>query len=460
MRTAEDKQTVMQAFERLTLRETLSYSLGDVGINLYWAPVTAFLMMYLTDVVGLRMADVGLLMVVVRLVGAFAEPLMAAVVDRTHTNYGRYRVWFLFLAVPMAAVGVLTFATSGTPDNSKLFVTYVCMITFNLIYTAITVPYNALSGVITPDSRQREILMSVRFGISFLSAVFLTWITPKVGAFIGVKDMALSWQFAMTVYGVIAFAIFINLFLNTRERFSSDATPNANPLQDIRDLFGNRTWIALFVLGFIVMIGFTVHTAATPYFIKYYAGRPDMQTGFAMLFMVGLAVGSSLTSTLTKLISHRQVIACTLMGAALTSLGLYFTPASQLWLIEALQIGCGVSLGLVSTLTFAMYGDIADENAWRTGHRATAMTYSVITFAKKIGTAISAAVIAWAFSSPGYTANAHASPALLDNIRLMMGLAPALFFLAGAAVIVCYDLSAERFHSLPGLFGRRVSRLP
>ncbi len=459
MRAAQDKTTVMQAFERLSLRETLSYSLGDVGVNLYWAPLTAFLMMYLTDVVGLRMADVGIMMVVVRLVGAFAEPLMAALADRTDTHYGRYRVWFLFLAVPMAAIGVLIFATSGTPDNSKLLVTYLCMITFNLIYTAITVPYNALSGVITPDSRQREVLMSVRFGISFLSAVFLTWLTPKVGAFIGVKNMALSWQFAMTVYGVIAFAIFINLFLNTRERFSSDAKPNLNPLQDIRDLFGNRLWVALFVLGFVVMLGFTIHTAATPYFIKYYVGRPDLQTGFAMLFMVGLAVGSSFTSTLTKFVTHRQVIAYTLLAAALTSIGLYLAPPSQLWLIDALQVGCGVALGLVSTLTFSMYGDLADENAWRTGHRATAMTYSIITFAKKLGAAGAAAVVAWAFSLTGYTANTHASPALLDNIRLMMGLTPALLFVAGAAVIVCYDMSAATIGRLPVL-GRRLSRLP
>ncbi len=456
MRTGPDKQTPLQAYEPIGLRETVSYSLGDVGVNLYWAPVTAFLMLYLTDFVGLSMKEVGMLMVVVRLVGAFAEPVLAAMADRTRTGYGHYRVWFLLLAVPMAAVGVLTFTTSDAPESGKLFIVYTSMITFNLIYTAITVPYNALSGVITPDSRQREVLMSVRFGISFLSAVFLTWVTPMVVAFAGTKQVSLGWQFAMTVYGVIAFAIFINLFLNTRERFPVDARPRTNPLHDIADLFGNRSWVALFILGFIVMLGFTVHTAAAPYFIKYYLAQPRLLGTFTMLFMLGLAGGSAITSTLTLVVPRIRLIALMLVVAGLSGVGMSLAPASQLWLIFALQVLSGAALGTVSTLTFAMYADTADYNAWKTGHRATAMTYSVITFAKKIGAALAIAVVTWAFSSPGYTANAHPSPALLDNIRLMIGLVPAVLFFVGAMVIGLYDVTVEKVSRLQiGLFAKR-----
>ncbi len=436
----------LKAYQPISLTETISYSLGDVGFNLYWAPVTAFLMLYLTDVVGIGIKEVGTLYVVVRLVGAFAEPVFAALADRTHTSYGRYRVWFLWLAVPMAAAGVLTFSTSGAPEGGKLFYVYTSFILFNLIYTAIQVPYNALSGVITPNPREREILMSARFGAAFLTAVLVTWVTPKLVAVAGIADVGLGWQFAMTIYGVIAFAIFINLFLNTRERFSMVSAPHVNPLLDIRDLLRSRPWLVLFVLAFVVMMAFALHTGATPYFMKYYIGRPDMVTLFAMLFLVGLAAGSALTSTLTRLLSRSRLIALMLVLMALAGVGLYFTSPSQINLVFVLQLLSGLSLGTVSTITFVMYADVADYNAWKTGKRATAMTYSLIQFGKKIGSALAAAVVTWAFSS--YTANTAPSPALLDNIRLMMGIAPAVLAVLGALIISVYDLSAERVSQL------------
>lgn len=447
-----------QAYEPLGLKEGISYTLGDVGINLYWAPITAFLMIYLTDVVGLAMKDVGLLFVVVRLVGAAAEPVFAAIADRTHTNFGRYRVWFLWLSVPMAAAGVLIFSTSNVPDEGKLALSYVCFILFNLIYTAVSVPYNALSGVITPDSRQREVLLSARFGAAFLTAVLVTWITPKIVAFAAPHDLALGWQFTMTLYGAIAFVVFLNLFLNTRERFSLITDPHPNPLLDVRDLFRNRPWIVLFGLGFIVMLAFTIHTGVTPYYIKYYVGRPDLLTLFAMLFMLGLAGGSAVTAILTRLVTKSQLIAGMLAVTAVSSIGLYLTPAGNVPLIFTLQVLTGVSLGTVSTITFAMYADAADLNAWKTGKRATAMTYSLITFAKKIGTAIAAALVTWAFAK-GYAPNVQPSAGLLDNIRLMIGLVPALLFLLGAVVACIYNLDAEAVRRYrDDLFSRLRSR--
>ena len=127
---------------------------------------------------------------------------------------------------------------------------------------------------------------------------------------------------------------------------------------------------------------------------------------------------------------------------ALTSLGFYALPEDPLQLAFALQVTTGAALGVVSTITFAMTADTADHNAWKTGHRATAMTYSMIIFGKKIAMALVALVVAWAFATHG-TAGAEASPQLLTNVRLMVGLAPAVLAIAGALVAQFYGLSAE-----------------
>ena len=443
MTSSSSDKTALHAYEPVGVLETISYGLGDCGFNLYWAPLTAFFLIYLTDIVGISPMAVGALMVTTRLISAIADPVFGAIADRTETPYGRYRPWFLWLAVPLAAAGILAFSLSGLPQGAKLIAVYASLIFLNLVYTASNVAYNALSGVITPDSRQREIMMSLRFGGAFLSAVFITWLTPKLVAFTGPGQEALGWQFAMTVYGVIAIAIFVNLFLHTEERFSQDSAPRKNPLSDVRDLFSNRPWVVLFALGSVVTAAFTLHMAATAYYIKYYIGRPELVTAFAMTFSLGLAAGSAATMLLSRLMPRPLLIAAMLAVLGCASLGLYYTPPTELTTIFVWQVLTGVALGTISTITFAMYADVADFNAWKTGHRATAMTYSMINFGKKIGAAVAAALLGWALSSQGYTANATPSPGLLENIRLMMGLVPAVLAFAGAAIAGVYDLTPQ-----------------
>ncbi len=449
MSKVSSREAALQAFERVGLAETISYSLGDCGFNLYWAPLTAFLMIYLTDVAGLKVAAVGTLLVVMRLLGAVADPVFAALADRTRTQYGHYRPYFLWLCVPLAASGILAFSIAGIPDVDKLTAVYLTLNILYLVYTAIMAPYNALSGVMTPDPVQRETIMSVRFGLAFLTAVLITWATPKLVAFTGTGQEALGWQFAMTVYGVLAVIIFLNLFLNVKERFATDMRPGVNAFQDIMDLLRSPPWLALAAAGFVVMMATAMHTGVSSYYIKYLVKRPDLMTPFAMCYGLGLAAGSAASSWLARRSSRRSLIALSLGVAGAAGVGLYLVPSSEIGVMFALQILTGVALGPVSTLTFVMYADTADHNAWKTGRRATAMTFSGIMSVKKIGAALAAAVIGWALSTKGYEANAAASPALLENIRLLIGLLPAVLAAAGAGLIWLYDPDGSSRRSYP-----------
>ena len=424
--------------------EILSYALGDAGFNFYWAPMSAFLMIYLTDVVGLGVATVALLIVVMRFIGAFADPLFAAIIDRTHTDYGRYRPWFLWLALPLAASGVLAFSTSGLPAGARVPAVFASIIMFNLFYTAANVAYNALSGVITSNPKQREILLSIRFFGAFLTAAGITWLTPKLVGFPGPHQEALGWQFAMTIFGVAASLVLGNLFLHTRERFAFASEPRATPLGDIKDLVTSRPWVVLFIQAFLMTIASMLHTGLTPYYVKYLMGRADLVPVFIAVYTCGLAAGAGLCPVLTRWLDQRQAVALMLGLSCLCGLGFYVVPAGRMELSFILQALCGTAFGTVSTLTFAMYGDTADFNAVRTGHRATAMTFSGIMFSKKIGAALAAAFIGWGLSVHGFTANAAASPALLASIRLLIGVAPAALSVLGAGAMVFYDLNVSR----------------
>lgn len=451
-RTASDDggqtaKSALHAYEPIRPLEVISYSLGDAGFNLYWAPLTAFLMIYLTDVAGMKPAVTGTLLLTMRLAGAVVDPLFAAIADRTHTSYGQYRPWFLWLCLPLAAAGIATFSAASLPLPIRLTAIFVCLPLLNIIYSAASLAYAALSGVITPDSEQRDSLLSVRFGSAFLGAVAITWLTPKLIHWAGRGDQALGWEFTMTLYGVLSVFLFLAVFLNTQERFSVAAQPRLNPLRDVADLFCSRPWLVLFVLGIIHMAALMLHTAATPYFIKYVAARPDLVGSFMMVFYLGLAAGSGLCSSLTHYASRQVWIIVALIVAALSSLSLYLCPGTALTVLFSLQTLAGVAFGVIATLTFAMYADAADYNAWKTGYRATAMTYAMINVGKKIAAAGAGAAVGWLLSSSGYVAGAAPETAM-QQMRLLLGLLPASLCLLGALVIIIYNLSPQKVLSL------------
>ncbi len=97
-----------------------AYGFGNVGCNFSWMFVGNFLMIFYTDVCGIPMAAVSLLMLVSRVWDAINDPVIGSLSDRTKTRWGRYRPWLLIGAPLTAFVRVLTFwAHPGWSDSAK-----------------------------------------------------------------------------------------------------------------------------------------------------------------------------------------------------------------------------------------------------------------------------------------------------------------------------------------------------
>jgi len=91
-----------------------------------------------------------------------------------------------------------------------------------------------------------------------------------------------------------------------------------------------------------------------------------------------------------------------------------------------------------------MYADTADYNEWRTGRRATAMTFAAATFSQKLGTALAAAVMGWLFTALGYVAKATQTPRSQTGILMLMSFIPAVFALLAVAVMLFYRLDNKQ----------------
>lgn len=444
---------------RVRLREKVGYGIGDFGFNLYWANISAFLLIFYTDVMGLAAAAVGTMILVTRVFDAVTDPLMGAIADRTRTRFGRFRPYLLWGALPLAFAGVLTWTVPDLGDTGRLVWAYLTFSLMMLAYTVLSTPYSALSAVMTNDSQQRTTLISFRFIAAFAGTTVVNAFTLDLVRWFGGGNEALGWQLTLGLYGVVASLLFATVFFSTRERIAPPPQQRSDVRQDLRDLLDNRPWMVLFVLALVIMVTIVMRSGATVYYLKYYLERPDLTGWFLGSYSLALAAGAALTPVMTRFVDKKRLMVWLMAAVGVLSCAMFLVPRDAIWLLFLLNTLVGLALGPKSPLAFSMYADCADYTEWKTGRRATAMTFSAATFSQKLGGALAAAVIGWMLAAMGYVANEAQSDASQLGIALLLTVIPGMIAFAAALVMRAYPLDASTMAGVQdALDARRAAR--
>lgn len=441
-------RTLNDRMARLGWGEKLGFGFGDFGFNLYWTTIASFLAAFYTDVFGISAAAAGTMIFVTRILDAITDPLMGAVADRTESRFGKFRPYLLFGGIPLAAAGVLTFTTPELNDFGKLIWAYATYSFLMLAYTLASMPYSALSGVMTARSQERTTLISARFLFAFTGGALVNKFTLPLVESLGNGDAARGWQLTMVLYGALAIVIFCVTFASTRERIAPPQKEPTKPLEDIRDLLGNRPWLILFALAMIIMMTFTMRAGSAYYYFHYYVERPDLLPDYLFWQMVAYAAGALLAPVMTRFMDKARLLMLLMGIVGGLSFLFYFVPKDMIWAIFTLNILISLSLGPKSPLTWSMYADTADYNEWKNGRRATAMTFAAASFAQKLGGSLGSAGMLWVLAAIGYVANQAQSGASQTGIALLQTVFPGLFAVIAVVVIRFYDLTGSQLEKI------------
>jgi Na+/melibiose symporter-like transporter len=187
-----NKEHRMNVEDKLSTKEKVGYGLGDTASNLYFQMFINFLLFFYTDVFGIPAAVAGFLFMISRFWDAVNDPLMGIIADRTNTKWGKFRPYLLWMMLPLAVIGVLTFTTPDLSLRGKIIYAYVTYILMMMSYTAINIPYSALLGVLSPHSRQRTSASTYRFVLAFAGAFIVQGATLPLVNSLGQQDQGIS----------------------------------------------------------------------------------------------------------------------------------------------------------------------------------------------------------------------------------------------------------------------------
>ncbi|WP_054633352.1 MFS transporter [Pantoea stewartii] len=426
----------------LSLREKIGYGLGDAGGTVITCLITNFLTFFYTDVFGLTPALVGTLFMVLRIFDAISDPVMGVIADRTHSRWGRFRPWQLWIALPVGIIGTLTFTAPALSMDMKMVWAFATYLLLSLSYTAINVPYCALINTMT--TRHSEVLscQSWRFvlcGVAgFMVSVGLPWLVAELGK----GNAVLGYRAGVGILCGLAVVMFLCCFFWVRERVPLDTLGKFTLREHLAGLRKNDQLLLMLLMSFLLINVFNIRGGGYMYFITYVL---QGSTAYTSLFftMVTLAsiLGSFIVNPLSRRIDTVRLYFWTNIVLAAVALCMWFLPVGSawqsLWLVVILSNG--VILGFTLPLHFALMAFADDYGEWKNGVRSSGMNFAFNLFFIKLAWASSAVIISLLFIAVAYKpGTGNQTPASLHAITAMETLLPALFHLLLAfAVRAC-----------------------
>ncbi|HUG10274.1 MAG TPA: MFS transporter [Opitutaceae bacterium] len=454
--------------ERLGFLEKFGFGVGDLASNLLFQTFNMFLLFFYTDVVGLKAVAIFWIFAVAKIWDMVNDPIMGAIADRTHTRWGRYRPYILWLAIPYGVSAYLLFTVPDLTPTGAVFYCGFTYIVATMVYTGINIPYCALMGVITPNIQERTSVSQYRFFMAFAGQFLIaTFMVPLVTLF-GNKpesptfnaelgyDPVTGYPTAMIAFGILATALFLLTFFTTKERVTPVAQKNPRFRDDLKDLMNNGPWWVLFISAVLNLGNVAVRNGAMLYFLTY-----CMEGGSTHLFSVNfgfftldvtrtvlfMSLGTLIqvagvlpTTWLTKRYDKRTLYVWFMAAQGVSYAAIFFAPGDNFSLILTLHLLGMFFAGPGPVIVFSMYADVADYSEWKTNRRATGLIIATILFAIKGGIWLGSQLNAMILWMIGYTRETATDPAVVDGLNFLFTLVPGALAVAAGLVLLKYPL--------------------
>lgn len=454
------------------LSEKIGYGFGDFSSSMFWKIFIYYLPFFYSNVFELRLQDATLLVLVTKLWDAISDPLMGVISDRTNTKWGKYRPYLLWIAIPFAVVGILTFTTPDFGYAGKLIWAYVTYILMMTVYTAINVPYGAMLGVVSSDSNERTTFSSFRmffaYGGSFVALAIFEPLRDMFGGMLGAENPSVdptSWQLSIAVIAVLCLLIFLLCFKMTKERVKVvQNTQKGSIKKDLKSLIKNAPWWILLGVSIAILLFNSIRGGAAAYYFADYIGAESflgdifgisVVISCALFLAVGEIanmVGVVLAVPLAKLVGKKWAYIIAIFVAGGLSVPFYFLTNGSIdgyWTMLILQFHISVGAGVTLPLVWSMFADVADHSEYKNGRSSVGLIFSSSSMAQKLGAAFGTSLVLWLLSIYSYQTPVNGvavaqSEETLTGLRALMSWIPAITALFGVLIMMLYPLNEKK----------------
>ncbi|TRW14438.1 MFS transporter [Glacieibacterium frigidum] len=431
----------------LGLGAQLGYGVGQIAGQIFRDVPSLLLLFFMTTVLGIAPAVAGVAIFVPKLVwGVGCDMLVGVFSDRWRHRIAR-RYWLLAGAFGAPVAMVLLF---HVPEGSTgLRVAYVAGV-FSLymaVFASFSVPYLAISGELTSDPRQRNVIMAWRLVFTAAGVLISGMLAPAIiqaqgGGQAAYETMALVLAIICPVALVIAFFGVGHASAQSAYVAPAETRTRLSPRAALGVLLVPR-FSVLLSANLLQLTGAGMGYASLLYFLTYNMGRSDafqLIGGIVMAACVGIVVSQPLWVQVAARIGKRRAyIAATLLFAATYAVWAFAAGWGTL-AAYALSFVMAVGNAGWTMLGFSMMSDIASDDDRHAGlYSAAWIASDKIAFALGGTLLVGLMLSAFGFDSAKAVAGLPQSPTALIGVMAAFGLAPAALNVIGALIMTRWN---------------------
>jgi len=433
--------------QRLTVLEKIGFGSGDAAVNVVWSALAIIITFFYTDVFKLNVAHIAMLGLLPRLIDAFADVAMGMYTDSHTTRWGRYRPYFLIFAVPFGLAVMLVFTTPDLSYNGKLLWAYVTYILMMLIFTAVTIPYISLPGVLTADPQERLSANGYRLFFAKGASLMVNTFVPIFAARWPQEEIAQGYRVAMAVMAGLSTLLFIFCFFTTTERVvhKSDRKPLK---QQLGLLLKNDQWLILAAVCVIGTIGYVIRWSVAIYYAKYFlGGDAKMQSAFVTTGIVGNILAMVASTWITKKYCKIQLFRWSQLATFALSVIMYLTvKPSDIAAAFVLFFIINFIVDLQGPVFWSIISEAVDYGQVKSGKRVAGMAFGGISFCQKMGMSLAAGMVGWILTYFKYKPDVVQSAFTLNGIALLLTIIPGVFHLAMGLLMFKYFITDKYYN--------------
>lgn len=414
--------------KRLTTR--FSYASSEVAGQLIFCVISFYLLKFYTDVYGISATAAGGILLLARCIDAFDAPVWGIVFEKTHSRWGKSRPWFLWLCVPFAVFGVLTFVTPNLSSTAKIAYAALTYIASSILYTGINTPITSILASLTSDSRERVTLTTFRMFGSKTGVLFVNLTVLRLVSVLGHGDDRKGFMLVMPIYATGTVILYLLAFRNLEEKVREQRQKVC-----VRDSFsalkGNAPWLIIFLSSLFFWIAFIARISTAPFYFEYVLHRASLTSIANSLDVVSLG-SIFFLPWLCRRFSKSRVWAAGLVGSVVAQVIVFAGTTKQS--VPEIFVGWVIGFlasGIAMAMPFSILSDSVDYGEWKSGVRAAGLLTAIgAAFCLKAGSGLGGALPAWIMSRTHYVPNVQ------QNAQSLMGIQAAFIWLPAIAYAI------------------------
>lgn len=397
----------------------MGYGSGDIAGNVVYAFLTSFVMVYLTDTIGLASGIVGTLIALSKLFDGFTDIFFGSMIDKTHSRLGKARPWMLYgyigCAVTLVACFAIPTSLGKTAQYAWFFIAYTLL--NGVFYTANNIAYSALTSLVTKNSKERVQMGSYRFIFAFSTSLLIQAIT--VGFVEKCGGDAAAWRLVAIIYAAIGLIVNTISTLSVKELPEEELNEGEQAgeaekyglVQAFKLLVKNKFY--LMICGtYILQQLYSAMIGAGIYYMTGVLKNKNLFGQFAWAVNIPLIIALIFTPTLVgkwngmyKLNVRGYMLAT--VGRALVVVAGYMGSVPLMILFTAVAaLGQGPWQGDMN----AVIASCSEYTYLTQGKHVDGTMYSCTSLGIKIGGGIGTAVVGWLLEFSGYVGTNATQP--------------------------------------------------